>query len=135
MEEKRIVRKSTCQSMSEADRQREMLSVLDTMAVLSGKWKIPIITTLWLGSKRFKEIIRAVPGLTDKSLSKELKEMAEDQLIECIVHDTYPPKVEYTLTEHAESLIDIIEKLRDWGLLHREKVLGKKMSIQCKSDL
>ncbi|NDV69346.1 helix-turn-helix domain-containing protein [Dysgonomonas sp. 25] len=118
--------------MSEVDRQREILLVLDTMAVLSGKWKIPIITTLWLGSKRFKEIIRAIPGLTDKSLSKELKEMAEDQLIERIVYDTYPPKVEYTLTEHAESLIEIIATLRDWGVLHREKVLGTKISTHCK---
>ncbi|MDR2915134.1 MAG: helix-turn-helix transcriptional regulator [Tannerella sp.] len=121
--------------MSEDERKHEMLAVLDTMAVLSGKWKIPIITTLWLGSKRFKEIIRAVPGLTDKSLSKELKEMVEDQLIERVVYDAYPPKVEYTLTEHAESLIDIIEKLRDWGLVHREKILGMKMSVQCKPDL
>lgn len=121
--------------MSEDDRKREMLAVLDALAVLSGKWKIPIITTLWLGSKRFKEIIKATPGLTDKSLSKELKEMAEDQLIERIVYDTYPPKVEYTLTEHAESLIDIIEKLRDWGLQHREKVLGTKMPGHCNSNL
>lgn len=118
--------------MSKADCQRAMLSVLDAMAVLSGKWKIPIIMTLWLGSKRFKDIIRAIPGLTDKSLSKELKEMAEDQLIERTVHDTYPPKVEYTLTEHAESLIEIIVVLRDWGVLHREKVLGTKISTHYK---
>lgn len=112
------------QSRDMAECKRRMLPVLDALAVLSGKWKIPIIIALSHNNKRFKEIVRAVPGLTDKTLSKELKEMAEDQLIERIVYETFPPKVEYFLTDHAKSLTYIIEMLREWGLKHRKKILG-----------
>jgi len=112
------------QSRDMTECKRRMLPVLDALAVLSGKWKIPIIIALSHNNKRFKEIVRAVPGLTDKTLSKELKEMAEDQLIERIVYETFPPKVEYFLTDHAKSLTYIIEMLREWGLKHRKKILG-----------
>lgn len=112
------------QSRDMTECKRRMLPVLDALAVLSGKWKIPIIIALSHNNKRFKEIVRAVPGLTDKTLSKELKEMAEDQLIERIVYETFPPKVEYFLTDHAKSLTYIIEMLREWGLQHRKKILG-----------
>ncbi|WP_183305692.1 winged helix-turn-helix transcriptional regulator [Dysgonomonas hofstadii] len=112
------------QSRDMTECKRRMLPVLDALAVLSGKWKIPIIIALSHNNKRFKEIVRAVPGLTDKTLSKELKEMAEDQLIERIVYETFPPKVEYFLTDHAKSLTNIIEMLREWGLKHRKKILG-----------
>lgn len=112
------------QSRDMTECKRRMLPVLDALAVLSGKWKIPIIIALSHNNKRFKEIVRAVPGLTDKTLSKELKEMAEDQLIERIVYETFPPKVEHFLTDHAKSLTYIIEMLREWGLQHRKKILG-----------
>ena len=103
---------------------KRMIPVTDALAVLHGRWKIPIVLVLSYENRRFKEIVRAIPGLTDKSLSKELKEMAEDQLIERIVFDTFPPKVEYRLTEHARSLCDVIEALREWGIKHRKKILG-----------
>ncbi|RRD57564.1 winged helix-turn-helix transcriptional regulator [Tannerella forsythia] len=112
------------QSKDMTECKRRMLPVLDALAVLSGKWKFPIIIALSHNNNRFKEIVRAVPGLTDKTLSKELKEMAEDQLIERIVYETFPPKVEYYLTDHAKSLTSIIEMLREWGLQHRKKILG-----------
>lgn len=117
--------KGKCSMQNNMDEcRRNMLPVLDALVVLSGKWKIPIIIALSYGNTRFKEIVRAVPGLTDKSLSKELKEMVEDQIVERIVHDTFPPKVEYFLTDHAKSLDNIFVMLREWGLLHRKKVLG-----------
>lgn len=50
--------------------------------------------------------------------------MAEDQLIERVAYDTFPPKIEYFLTDHAKTLTDIIEILRQWGIQHRKKVLG-----------
>lgn len=103
---------------------RRMTPVTDALTVLGGRWKIPIIIALLYENRRFKEIVRAVPGLTDKSLSKELKEMAIDQLVERVVFDTFPPKVEYKLTDHAKSLFDVIEALREWGITHRERILG-----------
>ncbi|MDR1402579.1 MAG: helix-turn-helix transcriptional regulator [Tannerellaceae bacterium] len=118
MNEDLITQEGGCQSKS------RMISVMDALAVLHGRWKIPVIIVLTSGNRRFKEIVRAVPGLTDKSLSKELKEMVEDQLVERIVFDTFPPKVEYRLTDHAKSLVNVIEALRQWGIKHRKKILG-----------
>lgn len=103
---------------------RMMLPVKDALEVLSGKWKLPIIVSLILGTKRFRQIARDIGGITDKMLSKELKELEEHQLIKRTVHDTFPPKVEYEITEHGESLRDMIDELREWGLKHRERIMG-----------
>jgi Predicted transcriptional regulators len=103
----------------------KMLPVIDALAVLEGRWKIPIIIAIGSGNNRFNEIVRVITGITDKSLSKELKQMVEDQLIERIVHNTFPPKVEYRLTEHAKSLSNVISALREWGLHHRKHILGE----------
>ena len=102
-----------------------MLPIKDALAILSGKWKIPIITSLAFGSKRFKEITREITGMTDKVLSKELKELEENQLITRKVYDTFPPTVEYEITAHGRSLDEVIMKLKDWGLQHRKVIIGK----------
>ena len=102
-----------------------VLSVNDSLEVLNGRWKLLILITLRLGKKRFKEISREIMGITDKVLSKELKELEANQLISRVVHETFPPKVEYALTEHGLSLDGVILSLRDWGNYHRKKIIGK----------
>lgn len=52
----------------------------------------------------------------DKSLSKELKKMTEDQLVERVVYDTFPSRIDYFLTDHAKTLTGVINTLREWGL-------------------
>lgn len=105
---------------------RQLLPVKDALEVLNGKWKLPIIVSLSFGSKRFKEISRQVNGITDKMLSKELKELEMNELIKRTVYDTFPPTVEYEMTEYGKSLQKVIKALGDWGELHRERILGKK---------
>lgn len=102
-----------------------LLPVQDALEVLSGKWKLPIIISLTFGVKRFKEIARDVHGITDKMLSKELKELELHQLVRRTVYDTFPPTVEYAITEHGKSLQRVIEELRNWGTQHRKKIIGK----------
>lgn len=101
-----------------------LLPVRDALEVLSGNWKLPILITLASGGKRFKEISRELNGITDKMLSKELKDLETNALVLRTVHETFPPKVEYTLTEHSLSLATIIGSLKDWGLLHRAKMMS-----------
>ncbi|NJL77109.1 MAG: helix-turn-helix transcriptional regulator [Saprospiraceae bacterium] len=67
-----------------------ILPVRDALEILSGRWKLPIIVSLSFGKKRFKEISRDVRGITDKMLSKELKELEINQLITRTVYDTFP---------------------------------------------
>jgi len=100
-------------------------SIKDALEALEGRWKLLILFSLSAGSQRFKEISRAVPGITDKTLSKELKNLEGNKLITRILRNTFPPTVEYAITEHGLSLEKVMDELHYWGLAHREKVMGK----------
>lgn len=104
---------------------KSMLSIKDALEALEGKWKLLILFALSTGPKRFKQLAKEVSGITDKTLSKELKNLEANELIHREVHDTFPPTVEYTITEHGLSLEKVIEELHYWGLHHRKKVMGK----------
>lgn len=103
----------------------KLLPVRDALDILSGKWKIPIIISLTFGNKRFKEMSGQIHGITDKMLSKELKELELNQLIKRTVYDDFPPIVEYSITPHGKSLEKVISELSCWGKLHRKKITGK----------
>lgn len=100
--------------------------VTDALAVLSGKWKLPIIVSLTFGNKRFSEMTREIPKITDRMLSKELRELEMNQLVKRTVYDTIPVVVEYSLTDYGESLNKVIEELRKWGVQHRKRIMGKR---------
>jgi DNA-binding HxlR family transcriptional regulator len=97
--------------------------IRDALDVLNGKWKLPIIVALTFGEKRFGEISKEVNGVTDRMLSKELRDLELNGLVKRSVENTYPVKVTYSLTPHSESLSTVIAALRDWGLLHRQELL------------
>jgi DNA-binding HxlR family transcriptional regulator len=101
-----------------------MMSVRDALDVLHGRWKLPILVSLKFNKKRFMEISKDINGITDKMLSKELKELEINQLVSRTVYDTFPPTVEYAITKHGLSLDPVISALRDWGLSHRKKIIG-----------
>jgi DNA-binding HxlR family transcriptional regulator len=102
-----------------------LLPVRDALEVLNGKWKLPIIISLTFGPKRFKQIAGEINGITDKMLSKELKNLEMHQLVKRTIHDTFPPTVEYSITEHGRSLEKVVDELRIWGQEHRKKIIGK----------
>ncbi|GAB3280481.1 helix-turn-helix domain-containing protein [Larkinella harenae] len=101
---------------------RILRPVRDALDVLNGKWKLPIIVALTFGEKRFGEISKEVNGITDRMLSKELRDMEANGLVKRTVHDTYPVKVTYALTPHSQTLGGVIDSLRSWGELHRKKI-------------
>jgi len=100
-----------------------IVPVRDALEILSGKWKIPIIISLSFGAKRFKQISKELSTITDKMLSKELKELEINHLVKRSVYDTFPPTVEYSITEHGKSLEKVVTELRNWGLEHRKKII------------
>jgi DNA-binding HxlR family transcriptional regulator len=104
---------------------KTMLSISDALEALEGRWKLLILFTLHDGPKRFKQISKAVSHITDKTLSKELKLLEANKLIQRDVYDTFPPTVQYTITPHGLSLEKILDELHFWGLSHRKKVIGK----------
>jgi DNA-binding HxlR family transcriptional regulator len=103
----------------------KMKAVMDSLDALNGKWKIPILISLTFGTKRFKEISNDISKVTDRMLSKELKELEMNQLITRTVQDSFPPVVNYAITEHGRTLQTVIDELGNWGVLHRNKILKR----------
>jgi len=104
---------------------KSILPVRDALEVLSGKWKLPIIISLTFGNKRFSQIAKGIPNITDKMLSKELRDLEANDLVKRNVYDSIPVVVEYKLTDYGHSLKPVIEVLRNWGAAHRERIMGK----------
>ena len=86
----------------------ELQALQDTIYVIGGKWKLPIINSICNGNKRFREIERSIPGITTRMLSRELKEMEMNKLIKRTVHPGPPILVEYESTEYCKSFGKII---------------------------
>ncbi|MEQ8554978.1 MAG: helix-turn-helix domain-containing protein [Cyclobacteriaceae bacterium] len=103
--------------------QKKMLPIQDALEILSGKWKLPILIALMFGVKRFSDLSREIPRITDRMLSKELKDLEMNKLVKRTVYDTFPVTVEYTMTEYGQSLKKVIEALGEWGEKHREKIM------------
>ena len=101
------------------------LSIKDALEAVEGRWKLLILFSLAGGSKRFKQLSKEVSGITDKTLSKELKNLELNKLVKREVYDTFPPTVEYSITPHGMSLEKVMDELHYWGLAHRKKVIGK----------
>ena len=104
---------------------KQMRAVQDSMDVLSGKWKIAIITSICCYTKRrFSDMLTDVVGISNRMPSKELKELEINQLITRTVLDTQPITVQYELTEHGKTLKTIIDNLTDWGITHHQKLFA-----------
>ena len=86
------------------------------MDVVSGKWKSLILWELDThGTRRFAELRRGLPGVSEKMLTQHLREMEEDGLVHREVYREVPPKVEYSLTARGRSLRPVVESMCKWG--------------------
>ena len=103
----------------------DMLALWDALDILNGKWKIAIMCSLNEKKKRFKELQRDIGRITGKMLSKELKELEMNELVNRTVFNTKPVTVEYELTPYGNSLEKVIMELVRWGLKHRKRILRK----------
>lgn len=109
---------------------KAILPVRDALDILSGKWKLPIIISLMFGNKRFSQMAREIPNITDKMLSKELRDLEINELVKRTVYDSVPVVVEYSMTEYGKTLEKLIEELGKWGVQHRNRILHKSKEIQ-----
>lgn len=92
--------------------------------VIGNKWKGVILFHLLDGTKRFNELRRLIPSVTQRMLTLQLRELEKDEVIARKVYPQVPPKVEYSLTKTGQSLKPIIFALREWGaqMMRKEKV-------------
>jgi len=102
-----------------------ILPVRDVIDLIGGKWRLPIMIALSFKNHRFKDLERQIEGITPRMLSKELKDLEINGLVDRDVHTTTPVVIEYSLTEYGKSLDTVIETIREWGLTHRKKIKNK----------
>jgi DNA-binding HxlR family transcriptional regulator len=93
-----------------------------TLDLIDGKWKGVILFHLQSGTRRFGELRRRMPGITQRMLTKQLRALEDDQLIIRKVYAEVPPRVEYCLSEIGESLKPVIDALKAWGEVHQERL-------------
>jgi len=91
------------------------IGVEATMEVIGGKWKAIILCHLRHDTMRTSELRRAIPQITQKMLTQQLRELEADGIVQRRVYEQVPPKVEYCLTERGESLNSILNQLCKWG--------------------
>ncbi len=86
-----------------------------TLAVIGGRWKVLILYHLFGAVKRFSELERAVPQVTQKMLTQQLRELERDGIVGRTVYPQVPPKVEYRLTPLGETLKPVVAAMCRWG--------------------
>lgn len=92
------------------------------LAVIGGKWKGIILHHLNNETRRFNELKRLIPGITQRMLTKQLRELEADQIIHRKIFPEIPPKVEYSLTDFGLTLTPILKSLQEWGMEYIEKI-------------
>jgi DNA-binding HxlR family transcriptional regulator len=92
-----------------------------TASVIGGKWKPLLIYYLEGRTRRFGELQKLIPGLTKKMLTQHLRELEHDGIINRKVYAEVPPRVEYSLTRHGDSLKPILKLMSAWGNRHRAR--------------
>ncbi|MFQ3786502.1 winged helix-turn-helix transcriptional regulator [Halomonas sp. A29] len=88
------------------------------LQAIGGKWKTSLLWTLHLGPHRFAELRRSLPGISEKVLTQQLRQMEADGLISRHDYDEVPPHVEYRITAHGLSLNDAVTAMSKWGKEH-----------------
>ncbi|MCG8918186.1 helix-turn-helix transcriptional regulator [Actinokineospora sp. PR83] len=91
------------------------------IGLIGGKWKVLILWELHDRTARFGELRRGIPGVTEKVLTAQLRELEVDGIVHRRVHDEVPPRVEYSLTPRGRSLNEALGPLGAWG---RRNLLG-----------
>jgi DNA-binding HxlR family transcriptional regulator len=104
------------ESMDHATLRRTHICPVETgLELLSGRWKARILWKLYNGTMRFGELRRGLPGITEKMLTQQLRELEQDQLITRTQYPEVPPRVEYALSDFGRTLTPLLEALKAWG--------------------
>ncbi|CUX41057.1 winged helix-turn-helix transcriptional regulator [Clostridium sp. C105KSO13] len=116
--------------MRETCLKEDLCPMVLVQKLLSGKWKILILWLLSNKTLRYNELLRRMPGVTRKMLTKQLRSLEEDHLITRHAYPLVPPKVEYEITEMGKQLVPIMEMMHEFGAsyinLFRDEVKERK---------
>ncbi|EOL50800.1 winged helix-turn-helix transcriptional regulator [Enterococcus caccae] len=119
----------------ESIEKRYNIGVEVTMDVIGGKWKPIILCNLRHQVMRTSELLRAIPNISQKMLTQQLRELEQDNIVDRKSYNQIPPKVEYSLSDYGESLGEILDLLCSWGETHANHLIdnGEAISLNCDS--
>lgn len=101
-----------------------------TLSIIGGKWKMLVLWHLGKeGTKRFGELKALMPGITQRMLVNQLRELEDHLIVHREVYPVVPPKVEYSLTEQGRSLMPILDAMYEWGKIYIENNLEDKTEM------
>jgi DNA-binding HxlR family transcriptional regulator len=102
---------------------KELQAIQDALDIISGRWKMQIIALLCNGEFRYSELEKGLPKISPRMLSKKLKNLEINELVERKVYDSIPVKVAYKLADYGYTLVPLIIALTIWGKVHRDRII------------
>ncbi|MFD8708724.1 winged helix-turn-helix transcriptional regulator [Kitasatospora sp. NPDC059648] len=102
--------------------EHEDCGIREVLDRIGDKWSVLVIVELAQGVRRFSQLQRAVPGISQRMLTLTVRQLERDGLITRTVHPTVPPQVEYELTMMGRSLTHLVKALADWSAEHRDAI-------------
>ncbi|MGR6921603.1 winged helix-turn-helix transcriptional regulator [[Actinomadura] parvosata] len=94
--------------------------IRDVLDRIGDKWTVLVLVELSKGVRRFRELHRAVPGISQRMLTLTTRRLCRDGLVERTAYPTIPPQVEYRLTPMGRSLAEAVRRLADWSREHKD---------------
>jgi len=113
-------RKTTSTNHINREKLIDFCGMMYAIDLLAGRWKWIILYKLEKRTRRFSELKKIIPGITDRMLTLHLQELERDGLVERTVYAEVPPRVDYQLTQSAQLLIPIWQQLENWGVTHKD---------------
>ena len=105
----------------------ELCPVENTARILGGRWKAAVLDQLFQGTKRFSELKRAITGISQRTLSQQLRELQSTGIVERTVYADTPPRVVYAITPLGKSLRPLLDAMCHWGKSHSAAMAWKKL--------
>jgi DNA-binding HxlR family transcriptional regulator len=93
-------------------------AVESTLLAIGGKWKLLILAHLVKETRRYSDLRRLMPQITEKMMIQQLRELERDGLVQRTVYPSVPPKVEYSFTDYSRTLCPMLQAIYEWGKVH-----------------
>ncbi|WP_406318770.1 helix-turn-helix transcriptional regulator [Streptosporangium sp. NBC_01639] len=106
--------------------EHEDCGIREVLDRIGDKWSVLVVVELAQGMHRFRQLQRAVPGISQRMLTLTVRRLERDGLVSRTVHPTVPPQVEYELTETGHSLTHLVKALADWSAEHRDGIAASR---------
>jgi DNA-binding HxlR family transcriptional regulator len=102
--------------------------------VIGGKWKVLILCWLKEGVHRFGALRRRIPGVSERMLTQQLRELERDGVVHRKVYPEVPPRVEYSLTAFGDTLRPLMGMLYEWGEKHLKRIARRQAATRSNGD-